>query len=118
MHARRLASTVRRAASIPVFGLPNTLPSAIYLHSDKMQEVRAKDVLRHLNPPILSHIGIRFWQANEDTQGYHENVLESLEERSDARPGVTFSHTPTFYHISRLFNHDIFRRKKGSTNVT
>ncbi len=112
MHARRLASTVRRAASTPVYGLPNVLPSAIYLHSDKMQGVRAKDVLRHLNPPILSRIGIRFWQADEDTTGYHDDVLESLEARSDARPGATFSHTLFFYRISRIFGKDPIHTKK------
>ena len=112
MHARRLASTVRRAASTPVYGLPNTLPSAIYLHSDKMQGVRANDVLRHLNPPLLSRIGIRFWQADEDTRGYHDDVLERLEARSDARPGATFSYTTAFYRLSRLFGRDLVHIKE------
>ena len=117
MHARRLASTVRRAASTPVYGLPYELPGAIYLHSDKMQEVRAADVLRYLNPPILSRIGIRFWQADEDTHAYHDDVQASLEEQSDARPGATFSHTLLFCRISRLFGkdpHRISSKKKVS----
>lgn len=96
--------------------MPDKLPASIYLHSDKMQDVRASDVLRYLNPPILSRIGIRFWQAYEDPHVYHDDVMESLNERSDARPGATFSHTLLFCTISRLFGQDpTLVKKKKST---
>lgn len=102
----KVANVVREAARSRVYGLPNTLPSAIYIHGDGMRGFCAKDVLAHLNPPILSRIGIRFWQTTEDDQPLPGDIQASLEELGDIRPGATFSHTITFYRLSRLFGRD------------
>lgn len=98
-----IARTVLRTAATNVYGFSDRKPSGIYIHSDHMNGVRAADVLSLLNPPILARIGIRFWQALESEENFHESVFPSLLEQTDARPGVMFSHTELFARVSRLF---------------
>lgn len=101
--AASIARTVQRTAATNVYGFHDRKPSGIYIHSDHMNGIRAEDVLALLNPPILTRIGIRFWQAMESDEYFPESVFPSLLEQTDARPGVLFSHTELFSRVSRVF---------------
>ncbi|MEK7533624.1 MAG: hypothetical protein AAB542_04280 [Patescibacteria group bacterium] len=114
--AERIANVVLETAKSRVYGLPTTLPSAIYIHSDGMRGFHADEVLAYLNPPLLARIGIKFWQASESNDHFHDSIFSSLEEQSDARPGVTFSHTLLFCRLSRIFGKDPIHIKERTNH--